>query len=160
MAVDKVNDDLVNDELLSEKFFFIGSFEVNGDLKAFCQEEDIHILKQACDIPGFEQFAIHWPHRDLDDPDFKWVNGPIVGWLNDKENCLFATICEQFPQIELYVRALSLPYRKKTQIHNRQKIAVVIPVATHIELTFLQSLLLKQKYFFQILDSCPWHIKS
>ena len=146
-------------ELLNEKFIFIGSFEVLGELKAFSQDDDIHILKQNCDVPGFESFVVKWPHRDLDDPNFKWVEGPIVASLRNKENILFATICEEFPNIEIYVRALSLPYMQKHHVQPRQKVAVVIPVNTARELDFVDKVLKKEKYFFQILDSCPWYIK-
>ena len=95
-----------------EKYIFIGSFKVVGRLKAFSQEDNIHIIRQACQVEGFEQFAIHWPHDDLDDDQFKWVDGPIVGWLRNKGNCLFATICEQYLDTEFYPRALSNAYRK------------------------------------------------
>ena len=146
-------------EHFSEKYFFIGSFEVLGDLVAFSQYKDIHILKQICKVPGFQQFSINWPHRDTEDPQCKWVPGPMVGWLKYRECRLFAAICSEYPYTELYVRALSSPYRESHQIQNRQRVAVVIPVKCKAQSEFLHVLLKKHKYFFQILDSCPWYIQ-
>ena len=146
-------------EVFNDKYIFIGPLEVFGELKAFSQQDDIHILKQICDFPGFEQFAIKWPHRDLDHPNFEWVEGPVVGRLKSKENMLFAAICDQVPGIELYVRALSLPYKDHHQLRFRQRVAVLVHVTERHHLESLRSLLLKQTYFFQILEESPWYIK-